>query len=110
MSGAPGSAFWYLGLGLLRSCSRCPGPKKKSGILGSGPKHLQFVGGSDLPALSEAKGTDDLRVMSTYKNNGPLILCDLIQFLECGVLSQIFPKPFGSFSPPSVGVILRIHG
>src|SRR4029077_11540539 len=40
-----------------------------------------------------AKGTDDLRVMSTYKSVCPLILCNLVQFLEFGVLSQFFPKP-----------------
>jgi hypothetical protein len=46
----------------------------------------------------------------TTRTCDPLILCDLIQFLKFGVLSQIFPKPFGGFSAPSVGVIPRIRG
>ena len=44
--GAPRSAFWYVGLGVLRPCFRCSFQKnKKAGILGSGLKYLKLVAG-----------------------------------------------------------------
>ncbi len=46
IAGAPRSAFWYVGLGVIRSCfSLLIQKKKKAGILGSGLEQLRLVAG-----------------------------------------------------------------
>jgi hypothetical protein len=40
--------------------------------------------------LVAAVRSDALRVMRTYRDTRPLILCDLASFPDSGVLSQIF--------------------